>query len=95
MRAVTRVNVEQAPKGNRGRRPAIITGKSAVFGIVSDMQPGPTGVVTTARMAWANAEQEKPTKVIARVAAAINGDPARDGAGRVGGGWARSTGEAG
>jgi len=44
MRAVTRVNTEQASKGRCGSRPAIITGKAAVLAALSDMAAGvPSG----------------------------------------------------
>lgn len=60
MRAVTRVNTEQASKCRRGSRPAIITGKAVVLVEAERLShKNPTGVVVTARMGeigWATRE---------------------------------------
>jgi hypothetical protein len=96
VRAVTRVNVKQASK-----YPSWVTtlhnpGEVRRYRR-SERHPAgePIGVVTTARMARVNAEQEKPAVVVGCVAAPINGEPVRVVAGQAGGGWARSTAEAG
>lgn len=94
MRAVTRVNTEQASKCRCRCRPATITGKAEVLAEVSGVSQETyrgSGDSTYGRDQMGNKGSPCGCPV-----APDNGDPVRDGVGADGdGGWARSSVEAG